>query len=84
MAKRKYHSLGQFLFFHVSLSFNTIRCAPLSLAFLRNPKDGAATTINCAVNPELNTQEAVYYDDCAPKQPSEDSRYGRTIATIVN
>ena len=80
MAKRKCHS--SFGSVHVSLGFNTARCAPLSLAFLRSLKDGAATTINCAVNPELNTQEALYYDSCRPKQSSADSRSREMITTI--
>ena len=41
----------------------------------RNPKDGAATTINCAVNPHLNSQQAYYYADCRPKEPSATARY---------
>jgi len=40
----------------------------------RTPKDGAATTINCAVNPQLNTQQALYYDNCRPTQSSSISR----------
>ena len=39
------------------------------IAMMRNVKDGAATTINCAVNPELNTQQCFYYSDCRPKEP---------------
>ena len=46
----------------------------LSLDFMRSVKDGAATTINCAVNPELNSGQCVYYSDCAPKQPTAIAR----------
>ena len=41
----------------------------------RSCKDGAATTINCAVNPQLNTQQALYYDSCRPVQSSAVSRW---------
>ena len=41
----------------------------------RSSVDGAATTINCAVNPELNSQQALYYDSCRPIQSSSASRY---------
>ena len=44
-------------------------------ATMRNVKDGAATTINCAVNPELNSQQCFYYADCRPKQPTSIARY---------
>ena len=36
---------------------------------------GAVTTINCAVNPTLNSQQAIYYSDGTPKQPSSTARY---------
>ena len=38
------------------------------------PVTGAATTLNCAVNPDLNSQEHFYYGSCRPKQPSIESR----------
>ena len=37
---------------------------------LRNLAQGAATTINCAVNPELNKQQHYYYDSCNVVEPS--------------
>ena len=36
---------------------------------MRNPIKGAATTINCAINPKLNSQECHYYDSCAITSP---------------
>ena len=45
------------------------------LVFKRTAKQGAATAIDCAVNPQLNSQQCFYYDSCAPKQSSPDSRY---------
>ena len=41
----------------------------------RTPDKGAATSINAAVNPSLNTQQHIYYDSCKPKQSSADSRW---------
>ena len=35
-------------------------------AGFRTAKAGAATSINCAVNPEFNTQQCFYYADCKP------------------
>ena len=37
----------------------------------RDVKEGAATTINCAVNPHLNAQRHEYYDSCQPTQPAQ-------------
>jgi len=34
----------------------------------RTPQQGAVTTINCAVNPSLNSQQAIYYNNCRPEQ----------------
>ena len=48
---------------------------PIYTVFGRSVKDGAATTINAAVNPTLNSQQAVYYSDCQPKVSSADSRF---------
>ena len=50
---------------------------------VRSPKDGAATTINCAVNPELNTQQCIYYDSCRPATSSAASRCVLQIHTFV-
>ena len=44
------------------------------LGIARTPRDGAATTINCAVNPQLNSQQAHYYSDCHVTQSSDLSR----------
>ncbi|CAI8041845.1 Short-chain dehydrogenase TIC 32 A, chloroplastic [Geodia barretti] len=40
----------------------------------RTPKEGAATSINCAVNPQLNSRQCLYYDSCRPTNSSADSR----------
>ena len=41
----------------------------------RSPEKGAVTTINCAVNPELNSQQAIYYSsNTRPEQASETAR----------
>ncbi len=31
---------------------------------MRNWQQGAMTSLNCAVNPELNKQQHLYYADC--------------------
>ena len=41
----------------------------------RSVPQGAVTTINCAVNPTLNSQQAIYYSEGTPKQPSATARY---------
>ena len=41
----------------------------------RSPEKGAVTTINCAVNPELNSQQAIYYSSNArPEQACQTAR----------
>ena len=41
----------------------------------RSPEKGAVTTINCAVNPELNSQQAIYYhSNTRPEQACETAR----------
>ena len=42
---------------------------------------GAVTTINCAVNSALNSQQAIYYSDGVPKQPTNTARYLATLYT---
>ena len=45
-----------------------------AIAF-RTPQHGAFSSLNCAVNPALNTQQAFYYsEDGAPVQPTEIAR----------
>ena len=36
---------------------------------MKSPQQGAATSINCAVNPELNKQQHYYYDNCEVTSP---------------
>ena len=75
ISTRKYHFLTLVRILNTyPLGFSMIEHIPFSLAFLRTAKEGAATQIYCAVNPELNTQEAIYYNDCAPDESSEVSR----------
>ena len=40
----------------------------------RSVPQGAVTTINCAVNPALNSQQAIYYSEGIPKRPSVTAR----------
>ncbi|XP_075894049.1 retinol dehydrogenase 13 [Nelusetta ayraudi] len=37
---------------------------------IKSPKDGAQTTIYCAVEESLKDQSGLYYSDCAPKTPA--------------
>ena len=37
----------------------------------RSVPQGAVTTINCAVNPTLNSQQAVYYSEGVTTEPSD-------------
>ena len=60
---------------HFLVSGMKFDCWFVSLAMTREPTEGAATSINCAVNPELNSQQCFYYDSCQVKQSSADSRY---------
>ena len=46
-----------------------------TIALGRNPEKGAMTTINCAINPTLNSQQAVYYSNCRPAQANDIARY---------
>ncbi|KAL5478200.1 hypothetical protein EMCRGX_G025096 [Ephydatia muelleri] len=54
--------------------FHLFALAVKHTGIARTPRDGAATTINCAVNPQLNSQQAHYYSDCHVTQSSDLSR----------
>lgn len=59
-----------FLFCHyATLLYYTVRG--------KSPQEGAATSINCAVNPELNSQQARHYADCRETPSSTAARYLR-------
>ena len=38
---------------------------------MKGPANGAITTVNCAVNPELNSQQCYYYSDAKATPSSE-------------
>ena len=38
---------------------------------MKGPANGAITTVNCAVNPELNNQQCYYYSDAKATPSSE-------------
>ncbi len=44
---------------------------PVFVYFLKSPKDGAQTTIYCAIDPILNNKSGKYYADCAESQPTK-------------
>ena len=59
--------------FHVFQLYHMIPVTCIGLG--RSPEKGAVTTINCAVNPALNSQQAVYYSsNSRPEQASETAR----------
>ena len=39
----------------------------------RTPLQGAATSLNCAVNPKLNSKKHFFYSDCKPVRPNSDA-----------
>ena len=41
----------------------------------RSVPQGAVTTINCAINPALNSQQAIYYSEGTPKRASVTARF---------
>lgn len=41
---------------------------PISLWMFKSPKQGAQTTIYCAVSKDLNNVSGVYFSDCKPKE----------------
>ena len=45
------------------------------IAMARTPIEAAATSLNCAVNPNLNTQKHYYFKNCKATAPSSDARY---------
>lgn len=49
----------------------------LAKPMMRGTVAGAATTINCAVNPELNSCKAYYYSDCKPAPATTTARNER-------
>jgi WW domain-containing oxidoreductase len=44
------------------------------IALLRDAQKGATTTLNCAVNPKLNSQRCLYFVNCQPTLPSAIAR----------
>lgn len=38
--------------------------------FMKSTRDGARTSLHCATSPVAAAQTGLYYDDCAPAQPS--------------
>lgn len=46
------------------------------------PEEGARTTLFCALAPELASQTGLYYDKCAPREPSADGRNAGLAAEL--
>ena len=51
-----------------------MHCCTLSVGMGRSIEEGAVTIINCAVNPALNSQQALYYSEGRLTQPSRTAR----------
>jgi retinol dehydrogenase-12 len=43
---------------------------PIALSFMKSVQDGARTSLDCATNPARAAETGLYYDECAPKEPS--------------
>uniref|UniRef100_A0A1A8I8V9 Wu:fd55e03 n=2 Tax=Nothobranchius TaxID=28779 RepID=A0A1A8I8V9_NOTKU len=46
----------------------------LFMWIIKSPREGAQTTIYCAVDESLSNQSGLYYSDCAPKTPAPQAR----------
>ena len=46
--------------------------APIVWLFFKNPRQGAQTTIHCAVADDI--ESGLYYSDCKPKEPAEQAK----------
>lgn len=44
---------------------------PILLWLMKSPRQGAQTTIHCAVSEELNNVTGLYFSDCQPMEPSK-------------
>ena len=59
--------------FNINQLYHMILVTHIGLG--RSSEKGAVTTINCAVNPELNSQQAIYYhSNTRPEQACETAR----------
>lgn len=43
----------------------------LAKLFMSSVEEGAATTLYCAISPEVSAQSGLYYDKCSVKEPSK-------------
>ncbi|MGD8608902.1 MAG: SDR family NAD(P)-dependent oxidoreductase [Myxococcales bacterium] len=54
--------------------------SPVEAFFLKTPEEGAQTQIHCATRPRL--PGGLYYVECAPTEPSEDSKDARVATRL--
>ena len=54
-------------------------CITFAVAIIRDAETGAATSVNCAVNPRLDSQRCFYYDSCQIKESSTISRHAKIL-----
>ena len=52
-------------------------------AIVKDLQQGAATSLKCAVDPELNSQEHFYYDDCKVTPSQSVSQYVSGILVMT-
>lgn len=73
----------QLIWLKMSMYFVGYVCIMFHVAIFRDAETGAATSVNCAVNPRLNCQRCLYYDSCHIKEPSAISRYAVLVHTCL-
>ena len=54
----------------------SISLVPITWLFFKTPRQGAQTTIHCAVAESV--ESGLYYSDCKPKEPAEQAKDDRT------
>lgn len=52
--------------------------------FIKNPEQGAQTTIFCAVDEGLEKDSGNYYSDCAAKEPSRNAKKAEDAEKLWN
>lgn len=50
----------------------SLTLAPISWLFFKTPRQGAQTTIHCAVADDV--ESGLYYSDCKPKEPAQQGK----------
>ncbi|XP_071832275.1 retinol dehydrogenase 13-like isoform X2 [Apostichopus japonicus] len=61
--------IGRYTGFHKS-GFSMTILGPIFWLFVKSPKQGAQTTIHCAISEDLESTSGLYFSDCKPKECS--------------